>query len=148
MLNTNKINDYCNLNEIISVSRIDGVVVNYNDSEKYNVEFKGNMFEEFKKFCKQENYTYELLSKSADCVSCNVRHSITMHFVKCMQSENEETIKMLCLLPKKILINRAKGRFCGIDWVCKTSIELVKEAVKRYDEPMYAAERNKMIESL
>lgn len=138
----------CDINKIISVSRIDGVTVCYNDGEKCSVKFTGDMFEEFKKFCKQENYTYKLIFISTDYITCIVKYPVIMHFVKCMQSENEETIKILCLLPRKILVDRANGRFCGVGWVNKTNLKLVKEAIKRYDEPIYAANRNKMIEYL
>lgn len=128
----------------ISNSNIDGIVIDNNG----RVKFKSNMFDEFKNFCKQENYIYELLSIDADYAICNVNHSIMLHFIKCMQSENEETIKMLCMLPKEILVNRANGKFCGVDWVHRTDLKFVKEAIKRYDEPIYVKERNKMAEYL
>lgn len=136
------------INEIISASKINGIIVDYKDSEDNSVKFKTEMFEEFKQFCKQENYAYKLLFISTGYVSCNVEYPAIMHFVKCMQSENEETIKMLCLLPKKILINRANGRFCGVDWVYRTDVNLVREAINRYDESVYVEERCKMAEYL
>lgn len=132
----------------MSVSKIDGIIFDYNENEENSVKLKSDMFEEFKKFCKQENYTYELLSIRLNYVSCNVKQSIIMHFVECMQSENEETIKMLCSLPKEILINRINGSFCDEDWIYRTNLKLINEALKKYDEPTYVAERNKMTEYL
>lgn len=124
--------------------KIDGIVIDNNGS----IKFKSDIFEEFKNFCRQENYIYELLSINKDYMICNVKRSIILHFIKCMQSENEETIKMLCLLPKEILINRANGRFCGVDWVHRTDLKFVREAIKRYDKPIYVMERSKMTECL
>lgn len=136
------------IDKIMSVSQIDGITVEHKQKQKNIVKFKSDTFEEFKQFCRQENYIYEMISTSPDYVLCNVKHSIILHFIKCMQSENEETIKMLCLLPKEILTNRAKGLPCDIDWVDRTALKLVMEAVRRYDEPIYIEERNKMIKCL
>lgn len=115
---------------------IDGLDFDCDDNRKNISKFKNDMFEEFKKFCIQEKYTYELLSIKSDYVFCNVKQSIIMHFAECIESENEETIKMLCSLPKEMLINRVNNS-CGSDnWIYKTDLKLVNEALKRYNRPV------------
>lgn len=117
------------------VSPIDGISFDCDDNGKNIATFKIDMFEEFKKFCTQENYTYELISTKSDYVFCNVKQSIIIHFTECMRAENEETIKMLCSLPKEILINRVNDSFGSDNWIYRTDLKLVNEALKRYNEP-------------
>ena len=70
---------------------------------------------------------------------------------KCIQSEQHETIRMLCMLPKEMLIDRINGVPCdeiSEQWVDRVDIEMVNEALKRYDEPVFADERAEMLKTL
>lgn len=68
-----------------------------------------------------------------------------------MKSEHEETIKMLCSLSKSTLIDRMNGipfEEESEKWIDAVDINLVKEALLRYDKPEFVEERAEMMKAL
>lgn len=118
----------------MQLSEIDGIFYDYNKSS--TVKLSNEMYNDFCKCCEQEHYSYEVLSKTTDYVVCNADYRIIEFFISCMKSEHEETIKMLCSLPKEILLNRInyKTQEASSDyWIDKIDAKLIKEAILRYD---------------
>ena len=125
---------------------LDGV---YYDAETQTATFGNEMFEEFRKFCVQESAVYEVINSSEKNTVCRVKESVISSFVKCMQSEKSETIRMLCMLPKEMLNMRLNDEHFeepAEQWVERVDIKLITEALKRYDEREFAVEREVMSE--
>ena len=65
-----------------------------------------------------------------------------------MKSEHEETIKMLCSLSKSTLIDRLNGipfEEKSEKWIDVIDLEVIKEAILRYDEPYMVNERTDVL---
>ena len=123
---------------------LDGV--NY-DSQNQIATFGNDMFKEFCKFCIQESAVYDVVNESNQCVVCHVAESVIDCFVKCMQSEKNETIRMLCMCSKEMLTMRLNGEHfeqSAEQWIERVGISLINEALKRYDDPEFAVEREMM----
>lgn len=121
----------------------------YYDTETQTATFGNEMFEEFRKFCTQESATYEVLERTERNTVCHVEKPVIDFFVKCMQSERFETIRMLCMLPKEMLtmrLNEEHFEEPAEQWVERVDIKLITEALKRYDDPEFAVEREAMSE--
>ena len=90
------------------------------------------------------------LSQTTDYVVCSADYRIIEFFISCMKSEHEETIKMLCSLSKSTLIDRLKGiHFEETErWIDEVDMELINEAIQRYDEPEFIKERTEMMKLL
>lgn len=123
---------------------LDGV---YYDSENQTATFGNEMFEEFRKFCIQETATFDVLKQTDINVVCRVEEPVISSFVKCMQSERFETIRMLCMLPKEMLTMRLNDEHFeepAEQWVERVDIKLINEALKRYDDREFVVEREVM----
>ena len=121
----------------------------YYDTESQTATFGNEMFEEFCKFCIQESVEYEVLDRTERNTVCHVEKPVIDSFVKCMQSEKSETIRMLCMLPKEMLTMRLNDEHFeepAEQWVERVDIKLITEALKRYDDPEFAVEREAMSE--
>ena len=128
---------------------INGIYYDYNESN--TVKLSNTMYNDFCKCCQQEHYSYEVLSQTAEYVVCSADYHMIEFFISCMKSEHEETIKMLCLLPKETLLNRINcitQEDISDYGIAKIDIELIKEAVLRYDEPEFIKERTEMLKTL
>ena len=115
-------------------TEINGIFYDYSKSS--TVKLTNEMYEDFCKCCEQEHYSYKLLSQTTDYVVCSADYRIIEFFISCMKSEHEETIKMLCSLPKEMLLNRInrKTQEDSSDyWLDKIDTKLIKEAILRYD---------------
>lgn len=133
----------------MEISEINGIYYDYNESSI--VKLRKDMYEDFCKCCEQENYSYKLLSKTTDYAICSANYRIIEFFISCMKAENEETVKTLCLSPKNLLIDRVNGITIGDNsdyWIDRVDIDIVKEALQRYDEPEFVEERTEIIKSL
>lgn len=121
----------------------------YYDSENRTATFGNEMFEEFRKFCIQETATFDVMKKTDINVVCRVDESVIDFFVKCMQSEKEETIRVLCTCTKEMLTMRLNGEHFeqpAEQWIERVGINLINEALKRYDDREFAVEREAMSE--
>lgn len=117
-------------------TEINGIFYNYGESN--TVKLSNEMYADFCKCCEQGHYSYSLLSKTTDYVICNADYHIIEFFISCMKSEHEETIKMLCSLSKSTLIDRLNGMPFEEEsekWIDETDLEVIKEAIDKYDEP-------------
>ena len=117
------------------------------DSESQLATFGNEMFEEFRKFCIQESATYEVVNRYERSTICRVESSVVSYFVKCMESEKFETIRMLCMLSKEMLTMRQNNeRFNehSEQWIGRIDIKLIEEALGRYDDQEFATEREVM----
>lgn len=114
------------------------------------VKLNNEMYNDFCKCCEQEHYSYEVLSKTTDYVVCNADYRIIEFFIRCMKSEHEETIKILCSLPKEMLLNRINiTQDKSSDyWINRINVKLINEALQRYDEPFMIRERTKILNAL
>ena len=68
-----------------------------------------------------------------------------------MKSEHEETIKMLCSLSKSTLIDRLNGipfEEKSEKWIDVIDLEVIKEAIDKYDEPEFINGRTEMMKTL
>lgn len=140
-----KIADYLN----ISLDRLVGRAETSDNSEENDVKFSRDIFSEFKKFCLEKEYEYKITSFTTDYVTCRVcSKSIVEYFEACIKSEREETVKMLCSLPKSMLTNCELDHYSPERWVYQVDIEILREALERYDEPEFVEERRKMMETL
>lgn len=137
--------DYLN----ISLDRLVGRAETSDNSEENDVKFSRDTFCEFKKFCLEKEYTYKITSLSKEYVTCRVcSKSIVEYFEACIKSEREETVKMLCSLPKSMLTNCELDHYSPERWVYQVDIEILREALERYDEPEFVEERRKMMDTL
>ena len=130
-------------------TEINGIFYNYGES--CTVKLSNEMYEDFCKCCEQEHYSYSLISKTTDYVICNADYHIIEFFISCMKSEHEETIKMLCSLSKATLIDRLNGipfEEESEKWIDKIDLEVIKEAIDKYDEPYMVNERAEMLKTL
>ena len=130
-------------------TEINGIFYNYGES--CTVKLPNEMYEDFCKCCEQEHYSYSLISKTTDYVICNADYHIIEFFISCMKSEHEETIKMLCSLSKATLIDRLNGipfEEESEKWIDKIDLEVIKEAIDKYDEPYMVNERAEMLKTL
>lgn len=121
---------------IMKKSETDGIYYDYNES--HIVKIKNILYNDFCKCCEQEGYSYEVLSQMTDYVICRADNHIIEFFIECMKSENKETIKMLCTLPKSMLVNRINDIHFKEEsekWIETVDSEAIKEAILRYDEP-------------
>lgn len=140
-----KISDYLN----VSLDRLVGRAETSDDSEENDIKFSRDMFSEFKKFCLEKEYKYKITSLTTDYVTCRVSSkSIIEYFEACIKSEREETIKMLCSLPKSMLTNCEFDHYSPERWIYRVDVEILREALERYDEPEFVEERRKMMETL
>jgi len=129
---------------------INGIFYDYGESN--TVKLNNAMYNDFCKCCQQEHYSHELLSQTTDYIVCSADYHIIEFFISCMKSELEETIKMLCTaFPKERLIDKVNGIAFEENsdyWADTIDIELIKEAVQRYDEPDMVNERAEMLKTL
>ena len=127
---------------------INGIYYDYNESN--TVKLSNTMYNDFRKCCQQEHYSYKLLSQTAEYVVCSADYHMIEFFISCMKSEHEETIKMLCSLSKPTLVYRLNGiPFEEAEkWIDEVDIELINEAIQRYDEPEFIKERTEMMKAL
>lgn len=140
-----KIADYLN----ISLDRLVGRAETSDNSEENDVKFSRDTFCEFKKFCLEKEYTYKITSLTTEYVTCRVcSKSIVEYFEACIKSEREETVKMLCSLPKSMLTNCELDHYSPERWVYQVDIEILREALERYDEPEFVEERRRIKETL
>lgn len=126
---------------------IKGIFYDYNKSNI--VKLDNTMYNDFCKCCQQEHYSHELISQTTDYVLCSADYRIIDFFISCMKSEHEETVKMLCSLPKSTLIDRLNGIHDETErWFDNIDMELINEAIQRYDEPEFIKERTEMMKAL
>lgn len=127
---------------------IKGIFYDYNKSNI--VKLDNTMYNDFCKCCQQEHYSHELISQTTDYVVCSADYRIIEFFISCMKSEHEETIKMLCSLSKATLVDRLNGiPFEEAEkWIDEVDMELINEAIQRYDEPEFIKERTEMMKLL
>ena len=129
--------------------KIKGAIVN--DNEKDVVTLSGEMYEDFRKCCVQEGYEHDVISEEPDNIKCRADQKMIDFFIGCMKSEHEETIKKLCSLSKSTLndrMNRIPFEEESEKWINEVDIDLVKEALLRYDEPEFVEERLEMMKAL
>ena len=125
--------------------------IHINNNEKEIVTLSKDMYEDFRKCCIQEEYEHDVISEESDNIKCRADNKMIEFFISCIKSEHEETIKMLCSLSKSTLIdrmNRIPFEEESEKWINEVDIDLVKEALLRYDEPEFVEERNEMTKSL
>lgn len=140
-----KIADYLN----VSLDYLVGRTETSDNSEENDVKFSRDIFSEFKKFCLEKEYEYKITSFTTDYVTCRVcSKSIVEYFEACIKSEREETVKMLCSLPKPLLTSCELDHYSPERWVYQVDVEILREALERYDEPEFVEERRKMMETL
>lgn len=128
---------------------INGIFYDYGESS--TIKLSNEMYEDFCKCCEQEHYSYKLLSQTTDYVICSADCRIIEFFISCMKSEHEETIKMLCSLSKSTLIDRLNGipfEEKSEKWIDVIDLEVIKEAIDKYDEPEFINERTEMMKTL
>ena len=133
----------------VSLDRLVGRAETSDNSEENDVKFSRDTFCEFKKFCLEKEYTYKITSLTTEYVTCRVcSKSIVEYFEACIKSEREETVKMLCSLPKSMLTNCELDHYSPERWVYQVDIEILREALERYDEPEFVEERRRIKETL
>lgn len=126
--------------------------IHINNNEKDIVTLSKEMYEDFRKCCIQEGYEHDVISEEPDNIKCRADQKMIDFFIGCMKAEREETIKMLCTsFSKNLLIDRVNGIPIGENsdyWINKIDIDLVKEALLRYDEHEFVEERAEMMKIL
>ena len=129
---------------------IKGITIN--DNEKDMVILSREMYEDFSKCCLQEGYEHDVISEEPDNLKCRADEKMIDFFIGCMKAEREETLKILCTsFSKNLLIDRVNGIPIGENsdyWIDKIDIDLIKEALQRYDEPEFVEERAELMKAL
>ena len=128
---------------------IKGITIN--DNEKDMVILSREMYEDFSKCCLQEGYEHDVISEEPDNLKCRADKKMIDFFIGCMKAEREETLKILCTSSKNLLIDRVNGIPIGENsdyWINKIDIDLIKEALQRYDEPEFVEERAELMKAL